>query len=147
MSRGAAIDELRSAFSELMGAERRLRGRDPHRPGELSINQVRALFQLARDEEITAGELARRAELSPGSMTSMLDQLEASGIVRRRRSETDRRQVIVTLTDDGRELLAERRAAWEQHWSAKLSDCSEAELQSAVKVMRAISAMLEGIGR
>ena len=141
------IDEVRSAFSELMGAERRLRGRDPHRPGELSIIQVRALFQLARDEEITAGELARRAELSPGSMTSMLDQLEESGIVRRRRSETDRRQVIVTLTDDGRELLAERRAAWEQHWSAKLSDCSEAELQSAVKVMRAISAMLEGIGR
>ena len=147
MSRGAAIDELRSAFSELMGAERRLRGRDPHRPGELSINQVRALFQLARDEEITAGELARRAELSPGSMTSMLDQLEASGIVRRRRSETDRRQVIVTLTDGGRELLAERRAAWEQHWSAELGGCSEAELQSAVKVMRAISAMLEGIGR
>ena len=147
MSRGAAIDELRSAFSELMGAERRLRGRDPHRPGELSINQVRALFQLARDEEITAGELAKRAELSPGSMTSMLDQLEASGIVRRRRSETDRRQVIVTLTDDGRELLAERRAAWQERWAAELRGCSEEELAAAVRVMRSLASMLDGIGR
>ena len=51
----STIDELRTAFGELMGAERRLRGRDPHRPGELSIMQVRALFQLARDEEGVLG--------------------------------------------------------------------------------------------
>jgi DNA-binding MarR family transcriptional regulator len=143
----STIDELRTAFGELMGAERRLRGRDPHRPGELSIMQVRALFQLARDEEVTAGELAKRAELSPASMTAMLDQLEESGIVRRRRSESDRRQVIVTLTDRGRELLAERRKAWEERWNAELADCSEDELRASIKVMRAIAAMLESIGR
>jgi len=103
-------DEVRAAMSELLAAERRLRGRDPHRPGDLSATQVRALFQLERGEACTAGELAKRADLSPASMTAMLDQLVQSGIVERRRSEQDRRQVIVSLTDAGHETLAAKRA-------------------------------------
>ena len=110
------LDELRAAFGELMGAERRLRSRDPRRPGELSTAQVRALIQLAKDEQVTAGELAKRAELSPGAMTAMLDQLENEGMITRRRSETDRRQVIVALTERGHEEVAAKRAAWERIW-------------------------------
>ena len=79
-------------------------------PGELSATQVRALFQLERGEACTAGELAKRAELSPASMTAMLDQLEHDGMVERRRSDQDRRQVIVSLTDAGHETLAAKRA-------------------------------------
>ena len=59
------LAELRAAFAELIGADRRLRGRDPRGPGELSTAQVRALIQLAKDEQVTAGELAKRAELAP----------------------------------------------------------------------------------
>ena len=66
----AELTELRAAFGELMGAERRLRGRDPRHA------QIRALMLIAKDEEITAGTLAKRAELSPGAMTALLDQLE-----------------------------------------------------------------------
>ena len=85
------LHELRAAFGELMGAERRLRGRDPRRPRELSHAQVRALVQLAKDEEVTAGELAKRAELSPGAMTAMLDHLESEGMISGRPAPGDRR--------------------------------------------------------
>ena len=141
MSRDAALDELRAAFAELLRADRRLRGRDP------SNGQVRALFLLANQEEATAGELAKRAELSPASMTAMLDQLERSGMVRRRRSETDRRQVLVTLTDAGREQVAAKRAAWEQRWRTALGAHSDEEVEAALRVMRTIAGVLDELGR
>jgi DNA-binding MarR family transcriptional regulator len=50
-----------------------------------------------------AGELARRAELTSGAMTSRLDALEKEGLVRRLRDPDDRRSVLVELTEKGRE--------------------------------------------
>jgi len=143
----AALAELRTAFGELMGAERRLRGRDSARRGELSTGQVRALFQLAHGEECTAGELAKRADLSPASMTAMLDALEQDGIVARRRSASDRRQVIVSLTDAGHEALEAKRGAWAQRWEDELGALSDDELATAARVMRYVAHLLDGIGR
>ena len=141
-----ALEEVRSAFIELMGAERRLRGRSPHKAGELSPTQIRALFQLEAGES-TAGCMARKAEVSAASMTAMLDQLEADGMVVRRRSSEDRRQVIVSLTDQGREKLAVKRAFWEGHWQRMLASHSEDELDAAVRVMRSMSGLLDSLGR
>lgn len=50
-----------------------------------------------------AGELARRADLTTGAMTSRLDSLEKEGLVRRLRDPDDRRSVIVELTEKGRQ--------------------------------------------
>jgi len=147
MSREAALEQLRSAFVELMAADRRLRARDPQQPGDLSQGQVRALFQFKCDEELSAGEMAKRADLSPASMTAMLDALERAGMVERRRSETDRRQVMVRLTDAGRERLEERRAAWKAHWAAQMEGHSEQDLEAAARVARRMTAMLDVIGR
>jgi DNA-binding MarR family transcriptional regulator len=50
-----------------------------------------------------AGELARRAELTSGAMTSRLDALEKEGLVRRLQDPSDRRSVLVELTEKGRQ--------------------------------------------
>jgi DNA-binding MarR family transcriptional regulator len=147
--RGAMLEELRSAFGELLGAERRLRGRDQHRRtgGELSNHHIRALFHLATEQEVTAGCLAKNAELSPASMTAMLDQLEEWGYVTRRRSVEDRRQVLVALTDEGREKLARKRAGWNEKFLAALAEHPDSELDAAVRVMRTIGGLLDTLGR
>jgi DNA-binding MarR family transcriptional regulator len=137
----AELNALRAAFAELMGAERRLRGRDPRHA------QIRALMQIAKDEQITAGSLAKRADLSPGAMTAMLDQLESNGVITRRRSETDRRQVIVQLTEKGREVVASKRAMWEGRWHEGLAAHTDEELLAAARVMSTIAALLDGIGK
>ncbi len=49
-----------------------------------------------------AGQLAKAADLTPASVTAMLDGLEQRGMVQRRRSEQDRRVVFVSLTPAGR---------------------------------------------
>ncbi len=96
------LDELRMAMGELFGAERRLRGREQQQPRGLTYSQLRALFVLDKSPEVTAGDLAKSADLNPASVTAMLDQLEANGIVERRRDREDRRVRIVSLTDEGR---------------------------------------------
>jgi MarR family transcriptional regulator, organic hydroperoxide resistance regulator len=147
--REALLDQLRGAFAELLGAERRLRGRDQHRRagGELSHHQIRALFHLEKEPEVTAGCLAKNAELSPASMTAMLDQLEEWGFVTRRRSAEDRRQVLVALTDEGRAKLDRKRAAWNETFLAALGEHSDEELAAAVRVMRTVGGFLDTLGR
>jgi DNA-binding MarR family transcriptional regulator len=140
-------ENLRSAFIELMGAERRLHGRSPHRSGDLSATEVRALFQLARESETSPGCLAKQADVSPASMTAMLDHLDADGMVSRRRSETDRRQVIVSLTDKGRECLARKREVWDRAWGELTERRSDADLAAAAAVMHDIAGLLDSLGR
>lgn len=56
---------------------------------------------------LTAGELSRATGLRPAATTSLIDRLEARGYVRRVRSETDRRRVLVELTPEGRDRIGE----------------------------------------
>jgi DNA-binding MarR family transcriptional regulator len=135
----AAHEEARARFSAAfkgaMGAVRRLRGRDTHRPGELSYAQFGLLFGLYDGGELSASELAGCADVSPGTATQMLDGLAAHGLIERRRSETDRRSVLVSLTPRGSEVVAERKARYQAHWSEALAQFSATELDTAAAVL------------
>ncbi len=138
-------EAVRAAFVELLGADRRLRGRDRCvKEGELTHAQIRALFRIgAEGGEATAGELAKQADLSPASMTAMLDHLEEAGVVTRRRSAQDRRVVVVALTEHGQQLVAEKRAAWDAYMRKMLDEFSEGDLEAACRVMRRLAGMLD----
>src|SRR3954468_17194170 len=137
-----ATEAARLAFVELMGAERRLRARDQKcGPGELTQGQIRALFTIDVKGEATAGDLAKAAELSPASVSAMLDHLERDGIVERRRSDRDRRVVVVTLTASGRALLERKRERWRARGAEALAGLSDAELLAAADVMRRMASL------
>jgi DNA-binding MarR family transcriptional regulator len=61
--------------------------------------------------EATPREIARRCWVNPATMTGIIDTLEREGLVRRRRDESDRRQVRLSLTPRGRSLAVEVSAA------------------------------------
>ena len=141
-----ATESVRLAFVELMGAERRLRARDQKcGPGELTQGQIRALFTIDVKGEATAGELARAAELSPASVSTMLDHLERDGIVERRRSDHDRRVVVVTLTESGRALLADKRERWRARGAEALAGLSDDELRAGADVMHRMAGLLDDL--
>jgi DNA-binding MarR family transcriptional regulator len=54
-----------------------------------------------RRDGVTMSELSRMLLVSNGNATAVVDRLEADGLVRRAQSDTDRRTVFVTLTDEG----------------------------------------------
>ena len=60
------------------------------------------LLPLFEDDGLRMGEIGRRARLSKPSMTALVRQCEADGLVRRERDPDDGRAFRVVLTDRGR---------------------------------------------
>ena len=76
-------------------------------PSGLTNAQWVPLFKLYLGCASTAAELARQCDLDAGSMTRLLDRLEAKALCRRIRSCDDRRVVNLELTDAGRAAAQE----------------------------------------
>jgi DNA-binding MarR family transcriptional regulator len=141
--RAQALEALAQSFKRATAAARRLRGRDTHRPDALSQAQYQVLFELLRRGELPAGGLAAVADVSPASMTQMLDRLADAGLVERVRSEQDRRIVEARLTDAGRAVCEERRAALEPLWRETLAGFTAAELHTAAAVLDRLTGLFE----
>ena len=89
------------------GINRRIRWMHDETLDQLGLNYtdwhvLTALRWAGKPYRRKAGELARRADLTSGAMTSRLDALEKEGLVRRLRDPGDRRSVLVELTEKGR---------------------------------------------
>ena len=138
------LTALGLAFRHLYRAISRMRGRDTHLAGgELSHAQFELLIELDERGELSAGELALAARLSPASVTQMLDGLVESGYVSRERSDSDRRVVRAALTASGRARVEAKRAAWQQRWEGALGDVSAREMKAAAKVLERLGEMFD----
>ena len=131
--------------SQLRLSVMRLRRRlanERHPDNELSLNAMAVLGSLYRNGEMTVGELAAHERVQPPSMTRTVTCLEDGGHVARRPHETDRRQVLVALTDLGRAtLLADRRRrdAWLTRRLAELTPDERAVLREAAPILERLS--------
>jgi DNA-binding MarR family transcriptional regulator len=73
-------------------------------------------------------------EVKPSAITLMIDRLESAGWVRRTQDPSDRRAVVIELTDAGEEILAEAKKRCDQ-LTAKYLDCfSREELDLLVRL-------------
>ena len=138
-----AAEHLGRSFKGAMAAVRRLRGRETRHPGELSDAQYGLLFGLREHSELSSSELALAADLSPATATEMLDALATAGLVRRQRSERDRRVVLISLTERGHEVVEERRARYEPRWRAALAEFSDEELLRAAAVLDSLRTLFD----
>jgi DNA-binding MarR family transcriptional regulator len=139
------IESVRRAISRMLGAERRLRSRDHGGAGELTYAQMRSIAALGREREMTAGQLARSADLNPASVTALIDRLEAADLVQRHRSTEDRRVCNVSLTPEGWSLFERKMAAWQALWEQNLDEFSDDELDVASRVIERLAEMYESL--
>ena len=137
------IERVGQSFKAAMAAVRRLRGRETHRPGDLSYAQYSLLFSLTKGEALSARELAEMAELSPPTVAQMLDHLASAGLVQRLRSDVDKRIVLTSLTDRGRSVVEDRRSRMEPLWRAALGEFSDEELLAAAAVLHRLAGLFE----
>jgi DNA-binding MarR family transcriptional regulator len=74
-----------------------------HRLSHAALNALAVLE--GNGGPLPAGELSARMHITSGTMTSVLDTLEANGYIRRHAHPTDRRRVLVDLTPAAQAVL------------------------------------------
>jgi len=115
--------------------------RDARSPGNLSGRKATVLSDLYRSGPRTAGEIAAADFQQPQSLTRVFAELEAEGLISRRRSEDDRRQSILEVTDKGRELLVGQTAERDAWLASALAELTDTE----VRFLRLAAVLLDRI--
>jgi DNA-binding MarR family transcriptional regulator len=132
----AVADRLRPTVLQLARELRRekIAGVSPH--------QVGLMVSIKYAPGITVGELAVEERVSTAAMSKRISRLERDGLVTRTPSATDRRQVGLTLTDEGQRTLRRvrsRRTAW---LASRLDTLSADELARVGAAVDALSHLL-----
>jgi DNA-binding MarR family transcriptional regulator len=140
---GYSVKDNRELASDLSLAvvrlTRHLRGRRVDSP--VSLTQLSALATLSREGDMTPGALATREKVQPPSMTRVIASLAELGLVVRTPHPTDGRQVIVSLSAAGKELIADEASAREAWMTAQLEGLDEPQLtvlRDAVTIIGAL---------
>ena len=71
---------------------------------DLTYTQYIAMLVIWEEKEITVHELGDKLYLDSGTLTTMLKKLENKGYIKRTRSSSDERNLIITITKIGEEL-------------------------------------------
>ena len=77
------------------------------KPIDVTSQQMGIVLWLSRGIAATPFEMSRHLSIDTGLMTRMLDKLEAKGLLKRTRSNTDRRVFDLKLTNKGEAVAAE----------------------------------------
>ncbi|MEU7867455.1 MarR family transcriptional regulator [Dactylosporangium sp. NPDC049140] len=137
--------EIESTAAALQIAVGRLvrRLRQTHVPGELTLSEASVLSRLDRGGPATPGELAGDERVKPQAMGTTLQAMEQRGLVRRSPDPGDGRRVLITVTDDGRRLLTDRRTLKTQALAEAIAHLSADERRSLVEAARLLDKLAE----
>jgi DNA-binding MarR family transcriptional regulator len=99
----------------------------------MSFGKMRALRRIAA-RPMTMGELAGLLGMDPPNLTSVVDDLERSGLVERQAHPTDRRAKIVVPTPEGAALAAQAQEILNKP-PAGISELSAEDLATLVEIL------------
>lgn len=106
-----------------------------HKDG-IAVSTWRIIASLYPDLSLTVGALAEKCLLKQPTLTRTLDRLEEDGLTKRIHSKTDRRAVLVALTDKGKKVGDEKTALAKTHEQHILSGYSELQKSDLTKSLR-----------
>lgn len=125
----------------VMRLSRRLRN-EREAADDLSANSLAVLGTLSRYGPMTIGELAATERVQPPSMTRTVTALCEKGLVERSPHGSDRRVVVVSLTDAAQQVLTEsrrRKEAWLNYRLKELSPAERQTLRDAAPILERLS--------
>ncbi|HEJ9147370.1 TPA: MarR family transcriptional regulator [Serratia marcescens] len=106
---------------------------------ELPWLQVAILGRLERDGPMTTADLARAEAVKPQSMGAVLAVMEKNGFVERQPHPSDGRQVLLSITEEGRNIRQKVRLVrteWLMDAMTKFTSEEQNTLAAAVELLR-----------
>ena len=108
-----------------------------------SLTEARVLYELAREEHLTATRLGAQLGLDPGYLSRILRSFERRGLIHRTRSQSDRRLGLLSLTEQGLAAFAPLDARSRDEIGAMLRDLSVDVQIRLVAATRTIERLLD----
>lgn len=105
--------------------------------------EIFTMILLDRNKQVTMTELVEYINSPMSTATGIVDRLVKSGYIERDRSETDRRIVVLTLTDSGSQIIKDFKNTISKYLEVILGALSEEEKQSLLKIVSKIMNTLQ----
>lgn len=142
------IDAVDRTDSSLVALRRILRatelyGRDLARDAGVTAVQLRVLQIVSESDGCHPSEIADRMGVTQATISVLIKKLESYGLIERRQSESDRRQVDLTITDKGRAKVEVAPDALQQRYVAQFESLPDYEQAMLVAVLEKVAAMLD----
>lgn len=115
---------------------------DPYLGSDLSLTEVRVLYELAHRDQPTATELGHDLALDAGYLSRILRRFESKGWLARVPSVADARQSLLALTEAGHQVFAPLQQQSSDEAAALLAALAPGEQQKLVNAMGTVQRLL-----
>ena len=105
--------------------------------------QGRILYILWQGDGVPISKLSKETGLAMNTLTSMLDRMEAAGLVRRDRGDHDRRKILIYLTDEAMALEQDYNAVTAEIESIYYKGFSSEEIDALEGYLRRVLTNVE----
>lgn len=110
---------------------------------DISPGRFGVLVLISANPGMTQSLLASATQLDRSTMVTVIDQLEARGLVERRASPTDRRSNALVLTEEGEKLLKQLKRRIKQHETRIANTMTAEETATLVGLLTRIRTHLQ----
>ena len=106
---------------------------------QLTPLQFAALIKLADVGKTSQNLLGRLTAMDAATMQGVIKRLSARGLIERRKDEVDRRRLLLSLSQTGRELVGKLRERGSDITNLTLEPLSETERETFLKLLNRLS--------
>lgn len=131
------VDEVGAMMQKLVRALQ-LFERDQIKAYGFTTSQCYTILELYKSEGLTMNELSERMNLNSSTMTRILDNLVRDKYISRDKDESDRRIVVVSLTDAGKKIAQELDTTVKQYYKKIIDNIPESQVE---EILRSVSTL------
>ncbi|MCE8538403.1 MarR family transcriptional regulator [Ruegeria pomeroyi] len=118
-------------------------GRELAQSAGLTAVQLRVLQVVGETGQSTATAISNRMRVSQATVTVLVDKLVARGMVQREKSQSDRRQTDILITNLGQQTLATAPDPLQQRYVSRFLAMQDWEQAMLVAALERVAAMLD----
>ncbi|MCI7790377.1 MAG: MarR family transcriptional regulator [Lachnospiraceae bacterium] len=106
---------------------------------DISNNDMHIIEAIGIDEPRKMSSIAKSLSITVGTLTTNMNNLEDKGYISRERSKTDKRVVLVRLTEKGRKAFFHHRDFHRQMIRSVVKDLEEDEMKVLIKCLQKLT--------
>ncbi len=107
----------------------------------LTEQQWRIIRTLAQYQELDSTTLAEKACILKPSLTGIINRMLETGLIVRRRSDTDQRFSFISLSEEGQKIFAQMRGRMESRYQNIQDRFGEEKMQQLMELLKEIQSL------